>query len=200
MSDSFKSITCQELNELCREGKTVDLIDVRTPVEFREVHSVYARNIPLDSLNPQAVMSARNGSTDERLYVICRSGNRSSKACEAFVAAGYTNVVNVEGGTSAWDQAGFPVVRGKKAMSLERQVRIAAGLLVFTGAALGHFLHEYWIGLSAFVGAGLVFAGITDTCAMGMLIAKMPWNQVKEKCEVDSSEESNASSAAACCG
>jgi len=64
-------------------------------------------------------------------------------------------------------------------MSLERQVRIAAGTMVFAGAILGYFVHPYWIGLSAFVGAGLVFAGITDTCAMGMMIARMPWNQVK---------------------
>lgn len=63
-------------------------------------------------------------------------------------------------------------------MSLERQVRIAAGLLVVLGTALGYFVHPYLLGLPAFVGAGLVFAGITDTCGMGMLLAKMPWNQV----------------------
>ncbi len=97
--------------------------------------------------------------------------------------AGYDNIVNVDGGTSAWEAAGLPVVRGKKAMSLERQVRIAAGFLVFLGAALGYFVNPAWIGLSAFVGAGLMFAGITDTCAMGMMIAKMPWNQVKGTCK-----------------
>jgi len=63
-------------------------------------------------------------------------------------------------------------------MSLERQVRIAAGSLVLTGVLLSRFVHPYWIGLSGFVGAGLIFAGITDSCAMGMLIAKMPWNRV----------------------
>ena len=78
----------------------------------------------------------------------------------------------------AWDQAGLPVVRGRKAISLERQVRIAAGLLVVTGSALGYFVNPVWIGLAAFVGAGLAFAGITDTCGMGMLLARMPWNQV----------------------
>jgi hypothetical protein len=70
------------------------------------------------------------------------------------------------------------VSRGKKAMSLERQVRILAGFLTFTGAALGFFVHPYFVGLSAFIGAGLMFAGITDTCGMGMMLAKMPWNQV----------------------
>jgi hypothetical protein len=65
-------------------------------------------------------------------------------------------------------------------ISLERQVRIAAGALVLIGAALGAFVSPYWIGLSAFVGAGLVVAGITDTCGMGMLLARMPWNQVPQ--------------------
>jgi rhodanese-related sulfurtransferase len=138
------------------------------------------------------------------LYVICQSGNRSSKACGAFVAAGFNNVVNVDGGTTAWNKAGLPVNRGKKAVSLERQVRIAAGLLVFAGTALGVFVHEYWLGLPAFVGAGLTFAGITDTCAMGMLIAKMPWNQVKDTSPTDASDSkpgspSDDASAGSCC-
>ena len=99
-------------------------------------------------------------------------------AARSTLAAGYTNVINVAGGTSAWDEAGLPVVRGKKAMSLERQVRIAAGALVLIGSLLGAFVSPYWIGLAVFVGAGLVFAGITDTCGMGMLLSRMPWNQV----------------------
>jgi rhodanese-related sulfurtransferase len=86
----------------------------------------------------------------------------------------------VTGGTVAWEQAGLPVKRGKKAISLERQVRIAAGFLTLLGAVLGFFVHPYFIGLSAFIGAGLMFAGITDTCGMGMMLAKMPWNQCKD--------------------
>jgi rhodanese-related sulfurtransferase len=175
----YQTIHPKQLVDKARE-REVELIDVRTPVEFREVRATHARNVPLDSLDPHAVMKGRNGNSDEPLYVICRSGNRSTKACEQLVKAGYTNVVNVEGGTQAWDDAGLPVVRGKKAISLERQVRIAAGFLVLLGAVLGFFVHPYFIGLSAFVGAGLMFAGITDTCGMGMLLAKMPWNQVKE--------------------
>ena len=80
--------------------------------------------------------------------------------------------------------AGLPVVRGKSAMSLERQVRIAAGFLALLGALFGFFVHPNYFGLSAFVGAGLMFAGITDTCGMAMLIARMPWNQCKgETCQ-----------------
>src|SRR6478672_5638807 len=169
----------QELAELCKEGKRIELIDVRTPVEYREVHVEIARNVPLDQLDALALMQARNGSANEPLYVICRSGSRGQQACEKFLKAGFSNVVNIEGGTMACVEAGLPVVRGKKAISLERQVRIAAGLLVLLGAALS-FVHPAFIGLSAFVGAGLVFAGITDTCGMGMMLARMPWNQVED--------------------
>lgn len=99
-------------------------------------------------------------------------------ACDKLLAAGIVSAVNVEGGTMACEAAGLPVVRGKKVMSLERQVRIAAGFLVLLGAVLALTVHPYCVGLSAFVGAGLMFAGITDTCGMGMILARMPWNQV----------------------
>ncbi len=173
---SITTVTPQKLSELIQSGTVVELIDVRTPVEYREVHVGSARNVPLDQLN--AAQFAAGRSIAGPLYVICRSGSRGKQACEKFLAAGYTNVVNVEGGTQAWEQAGLSVVRGKKAISLERQVRIAAGLLVLTGSVLGYFVNPWWIGLSAFVGAGLTFAGITDTCGMGMMLARMPWNQV----------------------
>ncbi|MGV2334442.1 MAG UNVERIFIED_CONTAM: rhodanese-like domain-containing protein [Planctomycetaceae bacterium] len=173
---SITTVTPQKLSELIQSGTAVELIDVRTPVEYREVHVGSARNVPLDQLN--AAQFAAGRSIAGPLYVICRSGSRGRQACEKFLAAGYTNVVNVEGGTQAWEQAGLSVVRGKKAISLERQVRIAAGLLVLTGSVLGYFVSPWWIGLSAFVGAGLTFAGITDTCGMGMMLARMPWNQV----------------------
>jgi rhodanese-related sulfurtransferase len=173
------TISPRQLAELCKNGQ-IDLIDVRTPVEFRELHATAARNLPLDRLDPVAVMQARSGSKEEPQYVICRSGSRGRQACEKFLAAGFPNVVNVEGGTLAWAECGLPVVRGKKAISLERQVRIAAGSLVLLGVLLGWLVHPVVLGLAALVGAGLAFAGITDTCGMGMLLARMPWNQIKE--------------------
>ena len=172
-----QTISVQQLQQLAEAGSAVSVIDVRTPVEFRAVHCVHAQNVPLDSLNPATVVSEQ-ADAGQPIYVICKSGARAAKACNAFAAAGFTNAINVEGGTDAWVTAGLPVVRGKKAVSLERQVRIAAGSLVLTGSAAGYFGPDYWIGLAAFVGAGLVFAGITDTCGMGMLLAKMPWNQI----------------------
>jgi rhodanese-related sulfurtransferase len=176
-----KTISAKELQELRNQGQVVELIDVRTPVEYREVHAEGARLVPLDRLDPQQVMAPGNGVRTTPLYLICRSGSRARQACERFLAAGFTNVLSVEGGTQAWEQAGLTVVRGKKAMSLERQVRIAAGALVLLGAVLALLVHPWFAGLSAFIGAGLIFAGVTDTCGMGQLLARMPWNQVGEE-------------------
>jgi predicted branched-subunit amino acid permease len=86
-------------------------------------------------------------------------------------------VLVVEGGTDLWNEQKLPVEKGTAVMSLERQVRITAGSLVFIGTLAGLFANRAFLVLPAFVGAGLVFAGITDTCAMGMLLAKMPWNR-----------------------
>ncbi len=197
------TISPSQLYELTQSGSPVELIDVRTPVEYREVHVDFARNVPLDQLDAAQIVAGRNGSA-QPLYVICRSGSRGQQACEKILAAGYTNVVNVEGGTQAWDQAGLPVVRGQKAISLERQVRIAAGSLVLIGSALGTYVSPYWIGLAAFVGAGLVFAGITDTCGMGMLLARMPWNRVAQPASSTGAPNSTGTcttkSSKTCCG
>lgn len=184
------SVSPKQLAELRSSGAKIDLIDVRTPMEFREVHVDFARNVPLDQLTAGNVASGRTAGASEPLYVICRSGGRGKQACEKLSAAGL-NVVNVEGGTMAWDQAGLPVVRSStKSVSLERQVRIAAGLLVLTGSLLGYFVHPYWIGLAAFVGAGLTFSGLTDTCGMGLVLARMPWNQQNGCCGSSSAASS----------
>lgn len=174
----MNTIQVKQLAECCQSGE-VDLIDVRTPVEFREVHAEGARNVPLDSLDVQSIVESRNGRADQPLYVICRSGARGAKAVQKFIDAGVEAAVNVEGGTMAWEQAGLPVKRGKKAIALERQVRILAGFLTFVGAVAG-FFNPYFIALPVFIGAGLMFAGITDTCGMGMMLAKMPWNQCND--------------------
>ena len=163
--------------DLRRQGDHVTLIDVRTPAEYGEVHVEGAHNIPLDRLEPTAIAALHVGKQGP-IYFVCRSGGRSQKACEKMIAAGIPDVVSVEGGTSACEAAGLGVARsGRKVMSLERQVRIAAGAIVLAGALLAQFVNPGFLWVSGFVGAGLIFAGLTDTCAMGMLIAKLPWNQ-----------------------
>jgi rhodanese-related sulfurtransferase len=172
----MQTISVQQM--AAKQSQTdVDLIDVRMPTEYRQVHAEGAVNVPLDSLDPKAVAASVGVEAGSPVYVICKSGNRSSKAVQKFVDAGIEHVINVDGGTTAWVDAGLPVVEGKKAVSLERQVRILAGFLALLGAVLGFLVHSYFVGLSAFIGAGLMFAGITDTCGMGMVLSKMPWNQ-----------------------
>jgi rhodanese-related sulfurtransferase len=166
------SIAPTTLKQHMADKADLCLIDVRTPAEFHEVHVRQAENVPLQSLDP-----ARWKGATQPVYVLCQSGQRAQKACDQLEKAGVP-VVHIEGGTRACVEAGLDVVRGRKAMSLERQVRIAAGSLVLIGVALAWWVHPAFVFLSGFIGAGLVFAGVTDTCGMGMMLARMPWNQV----------------------
>ena len=166
-------ISVSQSFDIIKHNSGIPLIDVRTPAEYGSIHANGAVNHPMESFEVEKIPFSK----EQEIHVICQSGGRSMKVSRKLEAAGFTKIVNVEGGTSAWHAAGLPVVEGKKVMSLERQVRIAAGSLVVIGAAVGQFVHPGGFALSAFIGAGLVFAGVTDTCGMGMMIAKMPWNR-----------------------
>jgi rhodanese-related sulfurtransferase len=174
----MRTIAPAELQALLAAQPNLPVLDVRTPLEYAEVHVRQARNVPLDTLAPRELFEAGNLPKGQPIYILCRTGARASKAAEKFAKDGFGDAVVVEGGTVAWSEAGLPVERGSvKVMSPERQVRIAAGSLTFIGAALAWFVHPYFIALPAFVGAGLVFAGISDFCGMGLLLAKAPWNR-----------------------
>lgn len=169
------SLTPQQLQKAMAGGKPVTLVDVRTPAEFAAVHLADAQSLPLEHLD-RAALSQLAGEK-ATCVLICASGRRAAAAREKLAAAGVEDATVLEGGMSAWIQAGQPVVRGKGVISLERQVRIAAGLLVLAGVLLGLRVHPAFFALSGFVGAGLAFAGITDWCGMALLLARMPWNQ-----------------------
>jgi rhodanese-related sulfurtransferase len=174
----MKTISPHELSQRLTSDPGSAVIDVRTPVEYAEVHVPQAKLEPLDKLDPTALASSGTASKDKPVYILCRSGQRATKAAEKLASAGFQQPIVVEGGTLAWIDAGLPVNRGQaKVISLERQVRIVAGSLVFIGVLLGWFVHPAFVWLAGFVGAGLVFAGITDFCGMGLLLAKAPWNQ-----------------------
>lgn len=167
----YMKINPQQLQDKLEQGQ-VKILDVRTPLEFDEIHIAGSELMPLDKLDAERL---KNDGIER--VIVCRSGNRATKAQQQLQTAGCKLYEVLEGGVGAWEQAGLPVVRGKAAMSLERQVRIAAGFMVLTGVALGTWVNPAFYGLSAFVGAGLIFAGITDWCGMGLLIARAPWNQ-----------------------
>lgn len=156
-------------------------IDVRTPKEFESVHIEGSINVPLDQIKKSSFINGL--SKEKEVVLVCRSGQRAGIARKDLESLGFSNTQVMKGGVMEWEGAGFPVNKGEQMMSLERQVRIAAGFLVFMGALLGLFVHSGFFGIPVFVGAGLMFAGITDTCAMGMMIAKMPWN-TSSSCEV----------------
>lgn len=158
--------------ELGKENIT--LVDVREHVEFAGGRVEGAKLVPLDEIEK------RHQEIDHThtVYVMCRSGRRSTEAQKRLRALGFTNVVNVKGGFEEWKKENLPFEKDENApWSLERQVRFVAGLLVLTGVLLSIFVHPYFVGLAGFVGAGLTFAGATDWCGMGLLLAKMPWNQ-----------------------
>lgn len=178
MTASIPQVSPQDLASRLQapDGSIPLLLDVRTPMEHQEMHIPGTKLVPLDQLDASAICSAHG--KGQEVVVICRSGARASKAAQKLAEAGMHRLSVLEGGTLAWHATGLAVNRGRKVMSLERQVRIAAGSIALLGVVLGTWVHPGFYGLSAFVGAGLVFAGITDWCGMGLLLAKAPWNQV----------------------
>jgi rhodanese-related sulfurtransferase len=156
------------------ENENIQLIDVREYAEFAAGRVAGARLIPLGEIEKRREEINRS----QKIYVMCRTGNRSSAAQKKLETLGFTNVINVEGGFEAWKKENLPFEKDVKApWALERQVRFVAGLLVLTGVILSLVVHPYFIGISAFVGAGLTFSGATDWCGMAMFLAKMPWNR-----------------------
>lgn len=170
---SFKTVSAECLPRIVEERHT--LIDVRSPAEFRAEHVSGAELYPLDQLDAQAFCQEHN--PESPVYVLCQSGKRACTAAEKLIAAGHRNVHVVEGGTDAAKEAGVETLRGKGSISIERQVRIGAGALVVIGSLAGLVIHAGFFAVPLFVGCGLIFAGVTDFCGMGMILAKMPWNR-----------------------
>ena len=172
------TITPNQLNERLQHGEKLHLLDVRTPAEYAEIHVPNVKLEPLDRLDAAKFAGTSGFAKDEPLYIFCRTGDRATLAAGKLEKGGYADCSVVEGGTLAWAKDGLSVVRGtSKVISLERQVRIFAGAIVLSGVLLAYFVNPAFIWLSGFIGAGLTFAGITGLCGMGMLIAKMSWNQ-----------------------
>ena len=156
------------------EQNQVTLVDVREPVEYSGEHIAEAISLPLSRFNPQDIPHQ----PDKKLVLYCRSSNRSANAAQKLLQAGFPEVTHLQGGLEAWKQQGYPVKVNKFApLPLMRQVQIAAGTMVFTGTVLGAFVSPWFLLLSGFVGAGLIFAGISGTCGLAMLLAKLPYNQ-----------------------
>lgn len=168
-ASSFKEVIEAEKN-----NSSVDFINVCTPEEYSEKHIAGVRSVPLDEIE-RHLGEFKDKKT---IYVHCRSGRRGVAAIEKLSALGIqAELVNVEGGILAWEGAGYGTSRISSKLSLIRQTLIAAGALVILAHALALLLSPGWLLLSAAVGLGLFFAGLTGWCGMTMLLARMPWNK-----------------------
>jgi rhodanese-related sulfurtransferase len=164
-----------ELEGLLRDEPGIRLLDVRTAGEYESVHIPGAYNVPLDTLAEHGAEIRAH--VEDPVVLICQSGGRARKAEEALREAGMPNLHVLDGGVGGWVGAGKAVRRGRDRLTLERQVRIVAGALAATGGLLGVLLHPLFALVPAAVGSGLVFAGVTNTCGMALLLARLPYNR-----------------------
>jgi rhodanese-related sulfurtransferase len=169
-----RRVDATTLERLLSEDADIRVLDVRTPAEFGSVHIPGAYNVPLDTLAEHAAELERH--VTEPVMLVCRSGTRASQACDKLATTGMANLHILDGGMQSWDDGRRPVRRGRQRWDLERQVRLVAGSLVVAGIAGSPFVPKLKY-LSGFVGAGLTIAALTNTCAMGMALAKLPYNR-----------------------
>lgn len=174
MTTLDRRIDAVTLERLLAEDADVRVLDVRTPAEFESAHIPGAYNVPLDTLGEHAAELERHLS--EPVMLVCKSGTRANQACEKLAATGMANLHVLDGGMQSWDDGRRPVRRGRQRWDLERQVRLVAGSLVLAGIAGSVFVPGLKY-VSGFVGAGLAFAAVTNTCAMGMALSKLPYNR-----------------------
>lgn len=171
----MKTISIEQFHKLLQkplDNKTL-AIDVRTPGEYTSEYIEGIQNYPLDQIESFTPELKKYKS----VYVLCNSGNRSSRACTTLTKIGLKSLINVEGGMLAWKKRKYPSIKGKGSISIMRQVQITAGSLVLAGVLLSLYIDPRFIWVSGFVGAGLMFAGLSGTCAMGSLLSQMPWNR-----------------------
>lgn len=177
-----RRLDAHTLQERLSSGDAPRVLDVRTPAEFETAHIPGAYNVPLDHLREHRDELRRH--LDEDVVLVCRSGNRAEQAERTFAGVGLPGLRVLDGGMVAWEASGAPVNRGRQTWELERQVRLTAGSIV-AASILGSAAVPRLKWVAAGIGTGLVGAALTNTCAMGMLLAKMPWNKQTDSCDMD---------------
>lgn len=170
----IKSIDPKTAQQWLAKNEAV-IIDVREPVEYAAMHIAGAKLIPLGVINENKLPELGN----KKLIIHCQLGRRGGMACEKlFKDNSNLEIYNLEGGIVAWEKAGFKIERsGSVCLPVDRQVQVTIGGGVLLGIILGYFIHPIFLLLSAFLGAGLLQAGLTGWCGLALLMAKMPWNQ-----------------------
>ncbi|GCE10008.1 rhodanese-like domain-containing protein [Dictyobacter aurantiacus] len=176
-----RTIDVHELEELLKAGREIKIIDVRTPAEYQSMHIPGSYNVPLDRL-PEHKTELANA-LQAPVVLVCRSGARAEQAARVFDTTSLEQFHVLQGGISAWQQARRPVNQGKQIWSMERQVRGVAGSLVLLSVLGSLFLWKPLAWLAAFVGGGLTYSALTDTCGMAMLLSKLPYNRIV-RCDI----------------
>ncbi|MET8262509.1 rhodanese-like domain-containing protein [Micromonospora arida] len=162
------------LRELMNSGHAPRVLDVRTPAEFETSHIPGSYNVPLDLLKEHR--QELRDHLDEDVVLVCRSGARATQAQQTLAGVGLPNLKVLDGGIMAWQAAGAPIKHGAPRWDLERQVRLVAGSIVLVSVLGSVFVPQLkWV--AGFIGAGLTFAAVTNTCAMGMMLGKLPYNR-----------------------
>jgi rhodanese-related sulfurtransferase len=177
-----KIVSPAALSALLNSGNHCELLDVRTPPEYASAHVPGAKLIPLADLKVEDFLSRH--APGKPIYVLCQSGARASKAIEQMKSVGCDDGVLVDGGTQAWIDAGFPVHRGaRNVLPLMRQVQIVIGTLSIASSILALTVNLWFAIVPLLLGCGLLFAGITGTCGLALLLARMPWNRGQANCK-----------------
>ena len=172
----FTPIAPRDAQRMLESGKAI-LIDIREANEFAREHIRGARHVPLSGLDRQDF--EREHAEGKAAIFQCQSGRRTEMNRERLIALGFAQAYVIEGGLNAWRAAGLPShVDRKQPMELQRQVQITAGSVVLAGVVLSVAVSPWFVVLSAGVGAGLVYTGVSGSCLMGQLLALMPWNRV----------------------
>jgi rhodanese-related sulfurtransferase len=172
---AINSISASDLKRRLDSGDAV-LIDVREADEYAREHILGARLAPLSAIDTHDF----DRDHDKAAVFHCRSGMRTQANAAKLLSKGFREVYCLEGGIEAWKAAGLPVHTNRKApLEIMRQVQITAGSLVLLGVLLGWFVNPTFFALSAFIGAGLTFAGISGWCGMALLLKTMPWNRAR---------------------
>jgi len=171
---SIEMIPPREALAFIQKDLQVKLLDVRSPLEFSEVHIQDSINVPIDILSAKINDLIQS---KQSYVVLCRTGNRSPMAADMLMQSGIHGVKVMQGGMTRWQKEGLPVIKGKGGVSLERQVRLIAGSLVLLGILLLWFAHWAFIFISVFISCGLIYSGLSDNCLMGMLLMKLPYNK-----------------------
>ncbi len=171
---SLKMVSPKEAYALTANDPNVKYLDVRSAMEFNEAHIKDSINIPIDMLMGKIDELNRAG---QSYVVLCRTGNRSPMAADMLIQSGIQSVKVMDGGMTQWQKQKLPVIKGLGGISLERQVRIIAGSLILSGIILAKIINPWFLGISIFVCCGLIYAGLTDNCLMGMLLMKLPYNK-----------------------